>query len=268
MIEFNAPASAAVPSLHHLPIFTGFAEVVIEGLAPGRIFAADGVGHIQHRYGMGLVWGEGIGVAFPEVIAHLKSGAYRSKDEWLQIDPRWDYLDWDGALGAEAGGDVPGGDRVQRYSRVNFDFDPALFNDRHDGPVLPDGWRIAPLAAEAYDLDDIAVSPVQFWRDYTVFTAQGGGVVALSPSGEVGAMAFSATRGEGWLEIGIETRAAYRGQGLARAVAVAMIEKCLRRGVKPVWACRKENAASLHLAQSLGFVVTKELPFYRLPAAV
>ena len=79
-----------------------------------------------------------------------------------------------------------------------------------------------------------------------------------------GAIAFSATRFDDWLEIGIETRARYRGQGLARAVAVAMIRNCLAGGLTPVWACRKENTGSLKLAQSLGFVITKELPFYRL----
>jgi RimJ/RimL family protein N-acetyltransferase len=84
--------------------------------------------------------------------------------------------------------------------------------------------------------------------------------------GAIGALAFSATRFDDWLEIGIETRAAYRGQGLARAVAVAMIENCLAQGLTPVWACRKENTGSLHLAQSLGFVITTELPFYRLAA--
>jgi len=82
---------------------------------------------------------------------------------------------------------------------------------------------------------------------------------------EIGAIAFSATRFDDWLEIGIETRAPYRGLGLARAVAVAMIEKCLAAGLTPVWACRKENTGSFVLAQSLGFVVVKELPFYRLP---
>ncbi len=43
-----------------------------------------------------------------------------------------------------------------------------------------------------------------------------------------------------------------------------MIRKSLESGITPVWACRKENTGSLHLAQSLGFVITKVVPFYRL----
>lgn len=33
----------------------------------------------------------------------------------------------------------------------------------------------------------------------------------------------------------------------------AMIEYCLENGFKPIWGCRKDNLASLRLAQKLGF---------------
>jgi RimJ/RimL family protein N-acetyltransferase len=203
---------------------------------------------------MSLLWGDGLDTAFDEVVAHLDDGSYRPKDEWLQIDPRWQHLDWEGAL--------PLG---ERFTRVNFRFDEALFRTRHNGRQLPPGWNIASIPEDAYALNDVTVSPHFFWKDYSIFASQGGGMMAIGQEGDVGAMAFTSTRGNGWLEIGIETRSPYRGQGLARAVAVAMIEKCLASGLRPVWACRKENAGSLHLAQSLGFVVAKELPFYRLP---
>jgi GNAT superfamily N-acetyltransferase len=242
---------ASCPPLAPVPIFTGFARAVLEGLNDGRVWLGDGAAHALHSYGMSLVWGEGVDRAFPALIEHLNAGTYRDKDEWLQIDPRWDHLDWAGRLRAEV------------FTRVNFQFDRALFEARHGASQVPSGWQIRSLGESAYDLADVTVTPCAFWKDYAAFVDHGGGMIA-ERDGEIGAMAFVATRFDDWLEIGIETRAAYRGQGLARAVAVAMIRKCLANGLTPVWACRKQNTGSLHLAQSLGFVISKELPFWRL----
>lgn len=241
---------ATCPPLSEVPIFTGFARAVLAGLIDGRVWGGPDVAHALHSYGMSLVWGEGVGRAFPALIAHLNAGSYRERDEWLQVDPRWADLDWAGQL------------RAERFDRVNFRFDRAAFLAR-SRPALPDGWTLAPLGDDGFDLADVHVTPRAFWKDYGAFVAHGGGVCALR-DGAVGALAFAATRFDDWLEIGIETRAPFRGLGLARAVASAMIERCLAAALTPVWACRKQNTGSLHLAQSLGFVVTKEVPFWRL----
>lgn len=257
MIELSPSQFATCPPLVPVPIFTGFARAVLEGHVAGHVWVdrveAPRAAHALHNYGMSLVWGPQIDAVFAEFGTHLREGSYRVRDEWLQIDARWNHLDWDGAFGAAA----------RRFTRMNFRFDEALFHARHKGPRLPQGWQIAAMGEDGFALPDISVTPRVFWRDFAAFNDHGGGVCIIQ-DGEIGALAFSATRFDDWLEIGIETRAAYRGQGLARAVAVAMIEKCLAQGLTPVWACRKENAGSLHLAQSLGFVITKEQPFYRL----
>lgn len=250
----SLPAVSACPPLSDVPIFTGFARMVLEGTSPGRVWAWDGAAHALHDYGMSLVWGAGVAKAFTEISRHLREGSYRNRPEHLQIDPRLADLDWDGSLGPE----------VERYTRVNFRFDEAAFRARHAGPRLPPGWTLRAAGEAEFVRPDITVSPRPFWKSFADFVDHGGGVCAVK-DGELGAIAFSATRCDDWLEIGIETLAAYRGIGLARAVAVAMIEKCLASGLTPIWACRKENTGSLHLAQGLGFVVTKELPFYKLP---
>lgn len=252
------PDPVAVPPLAEVPIFTGFARAVVEGVGPGRVWGDDRAAHAFHHYGMSLVWGAGLGAAFPAFAAHLREGTYRNKDEWLQIDPHWDHLGWDQALGVGRGA-------AERFTRLNFVFDRTLFEARHGRAVPPTGWQLQKLDRSAFERDGITVSPHFFWKDYAAFCDHGGGIAAWR-GGELGAYAFSATRFDDWLEIGIETVAAYRGQGLARAVAVAMIARCLAQGLTPVWACRKENTASWHLAESLGFVVTKDVPFYRLAA--
>jgi len=269
VFEIAARSLFAVPPLEDVPIFTGFARAVVEGMVRGKVWVDNldkpRAAQALHSYGMSLLWGPGIGESFPAIVAHLCDGAYRRKDEYLQIDPRWGHLDWDKALEGAPGG----GPQAQRFTRVNFRFDEALFRARHAEPVLPAGWLIREMDGNAYELPDVSVTPRAFWKDFADFVDYGGGMCAVKLEDEVedeiGAIAFSATRFDDWLEIGIETRAPYRGLGLARAVAVAMIEKCLAEGLTPIWACRKENTGSFVLAQSLGFVVVKELPFYRLP---
>jgi RimJ/RimL family protein N-acetyltransferase len=249
VIELTPDDFHRCPPLEPVPIFTGFVRAVLDGLADGRIWTNTGAAHALHGYGMSLIWGEGVDRAFEALIAHLKDGAYRQRDEWLQVDPRWGHLDWDGQLAAE------------RFNRVNFRFDRAAFARRHDAP--PQGWSLTALNEAAFDLPDVSVTPRAFWKDYAGFVAHGGGL-ALVQDGVVGAIAFAATQADGWLEIGIETRAPYRGLGLARAAASAMIQKVLAAGLEPVWACRQENTGSLKLAQSLGFLIEKVVPFYRL----
>jgi len=255
VIELITDQFASCPPLTPVPIFSGFARAVLEGYVAGQVWVdrleSPRAAYGLHGYGMSLVWGPQVDEVFAELGEHLRRGAYRKQDEWLQIDPRWKHLDWDGAFAA------------QRFIRVNFRFDELLFRARHNGPALPKGWQIASIGEDGFALSDINVTPRAFWKDFAAFNAHGGGFCAIH-DGDIGALGFSATRFDDWLEIGIETRAAYRGRGLARAVAVAMIEKCLAKCLTPVWACRKENTGSLHLAQSLGFVISAELPFYRL----
>ena len=121
------------------------------------------------------------------------------------------------------------------------------------------------MTAAEFDLSGLSVTPRAFWRDAAQFLAHGGGLCAQR-EGTVGAIAFSSFRFDRTLEIGIETRPEHRGQGLALAVAIALIRRILAAGLEPIWSCRQENTASLVLAQRLGFVVTRQLPYYRLPA--
>jgi len=253
MLERRFEEFAKCPPLAPVPIFTGFIRAVLEGLVDGRVWTERRAAHALHGYGMSLIWGESVDRAFDALIDHLNTGAYRVRDEWLQVDPAWEQLDWDGKLKAE------------RFTRVNFRFDRTVFAARHGAPVLSSGWSLVELDAAAFDMPDVAVTPAAFWKNFAACRAHGGGVMAVK-DGEVGAIAFTSTRFDDWLEIGIETRAAYRGQGLARAVAVAMIAKILAAGLTPVWTCRQENTASFLLAQSLGFVIEKTLPFRRLAA--
>lgn len=267
-----APGSTvcSVPPLEPVALNHGFARAVVEELVAGRLWVDRQVSpraaHVLHPYGMSLIWGEELASALEPLLQHLRAGGYRTGEEWLQVDPRWDRLGWDELLGAIPA-DAPGADdasKVQRHWRVNFRFDAVAFSRRHQRPVLPLGWQVRPISRREFDLPGVGVTPHAFWPDASRFLTQGLGWCA-ERDGEVGAIAFSAFHFDGQVEIGLETMTAHRGKGLGLAVAVAMIGTILEAGLEPVWACRKENTASLELARKLGFAAQKLFPYYRLP---
>ncbi|MGA7923219.1 MAG: GNAT family N-acetyltransferase [Thermoplasmata archaeon] len=56
-----------------------------------------------------------------------------------------------------------------------------------------------------------------------------------------------------FVNVGADTLAAYRGQGIARAATCRVAREVLRRGRTPVWSTGEANLASLHVARSVGF---------------
>jgi GNAT superfamily N-acetyltransferase len=62
--------------------------------------------------------------------------------------------------------------------------------------------------------------------------------------------------------IGIATEAAYERRGVATATAARFVELCLRRGQKPYWECGATNAASIRVAEKVGFTLLAEERFW------
>lgn len=248
-----------------LDMNVGFARAVLEGDADEELWSsASGGGaahHVMHSYGMSLIWGERVGDAFDEIVERLLDGSYRTRDEWLQIDPRWAHLPWKERL-VQPDGMPP----LRVDSRVTFIFDRALFRAA-TSIVAPMGWSIVPADASDFDRPG-SVVPSYFWRDPAQFLAHGGRWRA-EMDGRRGALVFSSFRfdSELELELGIDTAPESRGQGLGAAVAAWMIEDLLTQGITPVWSCRAGNTASARLAEKLGFHISKRLPYFGLPTA-
>lgn len=258
MIRIPVPANASAEAMSHelrtAHMNVAFARVVLEDAVDGRAWASEVVGygavHVAHPYGMSLVWGSRVDAAFDEIVDWLARGRYRTRPEWLQIDPRWAHLPWRRRL------------RPLVDERLNFSFDRERFESArpHLGP--PAGWTIVPADVSDFGRQGTVV-PREFWRDAPQFLAHGGGWRAES-DGTRGALAFGSFRFDDRLEIGIETAPPARGRGLGAATAARMIAGVLERGLTPVWACRAGNAPSRRLAEKLGFRPSHRFPYYRL----
>ncbi|MGA6160607.1 GNAT family N-acetyltransferase [Stenotrophomonas sp. NPDC087984] len=249
--------------LLRLDMNVGFARAVLDGKVEGQVWMSESVGdgaiHAVHPYGMSLVWGDRVDEAFDELIGRLRLGRYRSRHEWLQIDPRWTALPWEERLTRP---EMPGQVRPTVGTRINFAFDSDRFRASHEGAIASGDWSI--VRADASDFARPgSVVPAEFWRDASQFLEHGGGWRA-EKNGTRGALAFTSFQFEDELELGIETAPEARGQGLATAVASSMIKDLLDHALTPVWACRADNLASHRLAEKLGFHPVRRLPYYGL----
>ena len=99
-----------------------------------------------------------------------------------------------------------------------------------DASLAPHAMRVFP---------DVAA----FVRDGIGFAVLDGDVVASA------ATSYSAAATS--VEVAIATREAYRGRGLAGAVASALLLDCLDRGLRPEWSAI--NPISKRLALTLGY---------------
>jgi GNAT superfamily N-acetyltransferase len=80
------------------------------------------------------------------------------------------------------------------------------------------------------------------------------GVLAGFIDGVAVSFAYSLTT-ETLADLSIDTLDAYRRRGIGRAVVSAHIDELVAAGISPVWGAVESNAASLRLAESLGFTV-------------
>lgn len=262
-----------LPTLQRVLINKLFARSVLEQEVLGRVWIDrrdnPSLIHVIHPYGMTLLFGDASGTHPNDLKAHILAIRINAADRWMQASPGALLPLLDKLLDVEwaAHDQQPGGPRVQRYTRSNFQFNPTRYAVKRDLILSPEDSKLRPLLAKEFALPDIEVSPHKFWSNADQFFAHGGGW-CLEQNGQLAAMAFCSFRFDRQLEIGVETRVEYRGRRYALYAACALIDQCISQGLEPVWSCRKENKGSFNLAQALGFEPTIEIPYYRLPGIV
>ncbi len=266
--------SAVDPFLRQVGINQLFARAVVEGHIAGKVWA-DRVDQprsflVSHPYGMSLLFGDPGQESLVQAVRDymLNTSGQRQQVEWLQAWP----APWDQVLAHSLGhllhkpSEPPVSAQhktVELHTRVNFHFNQQLFQERRDLLAKRDAILVR-TDASLFDAMEGSVIPRFFWKNASEFELKGVGYSVVVDGLPV-STAYSAFMVDEKLEIGIETREAYRGRGFAQACASALIEYCLEHGLEPVWACRGENTASFQLAQKLGFEPTYRIPYYRLP---
>ena len=79
------------------------------------------------------------------------------------------------------------------------------------------------------------------------------GIAAAIVEGKIVAIAHVYAETDLHADIGVSTLAKWRGNGFATAAAALVASRLQARGKVPAWSCGEDNAASLRVAQKLGF---------------
>jgi hypothetical protein len=142
-----------------------------------------------------------------------------------------------------------------RSWRQHFQLDTSRAETIHHVTELPvTGLTLVFADANHVNLIEDAFGVVgRFWRTRDDFTRQSNVVLALV-EGQPAALCYAAAVAGGRAEIDVLTLPAYRHQGLSKAVVHLFNRRCLEQNVLPLWDCFTNNAASMALCQSSGFV--------------
>lgn len=244
-----------IEMIDSMELNTLFARSVLTKDVEGTVYADDGERptsyYIAHSYGMTLLFGDSGNEQFCADLRNHFRGL--KKDEWLQAYPD-SWYPFLRELAAEG--------IAEEYSRLNFTFDPARFQ-AGNGEVDPAACGVERTPVGLIGSLEGTVIPRDFWAEGSYSKCVG---FTAFVDGEPASTAFAAYLHGDKLEMGIETAERYRGKGLAKAVSVALIRYCLANGLTPDWSCRYENTGSVRLAEKLGFVQSRKLPYLHIAA--
>jgi GNAT superfamily N-acetyltransferase len=130
--------------------------------------------------------------------------------------------------------------------------------------ALSDETRLAraALAARAevkrLRLDELPQVPEVYAIEIT--RAMDAGVVMCARcEGSLASFAYASAHTETLFDVSIDTEESFRGRGLAKLAAAALIEIERLAGRRPVWGAYEDNEASLAVARALGFAPVGDL---------
>ncbi|MDM0028694.1 GNAT family N-acetyltransferase [Variovorax saccharolyticus] len=136
-----------------------------------------------------------------------------------------------------------------------------------DEAVQPDVKKLKLVHADASNvasIEDAFQVVSRFWLSPDDWANYSNAVLALV-DGQPAALCYAAAIADNKAEIDVLTLPAYRHLGLAKSVVHAFIRRCLAQALQPLWDCFTNNAASMALCRTTGFVPLGEpYPFFTI----
>ncbi|MBS6395568.1 MAG: GNAT family N-acetyltransferase [Clostridiales bacterium] len=146
-------------------------------------------------------------------------------------------------------------ERAKKVTRYAMKKEPDVFDTERLQRLteLPPGYELRMMDEELYYQcmrEDWSRDLVSQYEDYETYQKHGLGAVVLWEGEPVsGASSYSGYLGG--IEIEIDTKEAYRRQGLAAACGAKLILACLERNLYPSWDAHNPESAAL--ARKLGY---------------
>ncbi|MFD2443012.1 GNAT family N-acetyltransferase [Bacillus sp. CGMCC 1.16607] len=127
-------------------------------------------------------------------------------------------------------------------------------------PVIQQEFKVQKITKVFYESNSMKNNDflnskiLEFWPTSDDFFENGGiGYVAIY-NDEIVSLCFSGFIADNVHGIDIETLSGFRGNKLARKLAHAFVQECLRNDVIPYWDCMEGNKPSVTVAESIGFI--------------
>ncbi len=242
----QAQAGVAAPLFKTAWFDEAFIDAFFEGRDRGRLFVDD-----PHRPAAALlcrtfeyyVAGDPGSLALRQFIkdAPAEVGVFQQLYGYCPVDNAW----VDALLTDQEG-------RLETIGRIGFKYPHnAIYDWRRS---LPRNAIIQPIdrgLAERIDAEMHQLIGL-FWNGYDRYAAGGFGFCTLI-DGAIASIAYAITVSAKYANIGVETAAPFRRQGLSTLTSAAFIEHCLQHGLIATWDADTNNAASLATARKLGF---------------
>lgn len=119
------------------------------------------------------------------------------------------------------------------------------------------------LRNELKNFDAVIGWITSFWKSVNEFTKNGVGYCLLHEDTIV-SWCISVFVSNNKYEFGLETDVNYRNKGFAKITSSACIDYCISHNFKPLWNCSCDNIPSHVVAESIGFIKTKDYFIYQL----
>lgn len=104
----------------------------------------------------------------------------------------------------------------------------------------------------------------RFWRSSADFIQRSNAVVVFY-AGEPASICYSAAEANHCVEIDVLTLLEYRNLGLGKLAVINFINRCFSLSLLPLWDCFTNNAGSMMLGKSVGFIASKfSYPFFTI----
>lgn len=227
---------------------------VLAGEQDGIVFGDDAARprqlYVEHAFGFAQVFGGRV-PSFEEALRRylLVDRAFAAAKVRLYTPQLPPFL-----AGEEAG--------PLRSERQRFRLAPGL----PPAPAAREAaWDAVPVNASNFEQvqQDFGVA-LRFWRTAADFIAGSRAVVARV-DGQPTAICYAASVCDARAEIDVMTLPAWRLQGTARFAVAHFVQRCLHEGLQPLWDCFTNNAGSVRLALSSGFVpAAPPYPFFTI----
>ena len=151
---------------------------------------------------------------------------------------------------------------VKVVNRLEFyEYDPFSDTLSKLRRLLPEGYTVQSINLQLLERCEWRTEMEFYAGSLSNFLEHGIGLCIMREN-EIVVEAYASALGKTRAEIGAITREAYRGRDLAPIACAYLIEVCEQQGYQAYWSCDADHAASIRVAQKLGFLQPRAYTIY------